>query len=257
MKAAVGVLPKLRTAAARPAPARASTVSETARLSSIATWCAVAADWQLEQSIVGVARAEVALRHGSHAEAQVFAEAAATQVSDLTFRALSVAGRAAHLASREEEALELYRRAEASASNDAERRDALWGQLVCAAELELPEASATLEGLNATILASDARDVVRSAAYTLSYQLHLGSLDLSAADTASELLAAVNDPLIESSFQNVYATALSLCARFDEGRETATALLSTVERYRFDFAIPWFRHHLVNRQYFSRIRTCS
>jgi ATP/maltotriose-dependent transcriptional regulator MalT len=212
---------------------------DTARLSTIETWCALASEASLESPVFGVARAEVALRRGRHAEAQVFAEAAVAPDSELTFRALSVAGRAAHLASREQEALELYRQAEACAPTDGERRDALWGQLMCAAELELPEASSTLEELNAAVRPGDARDVVRSAAYTLSYQMHLGSLELSSADMASELLGAVGDPIIASAFQAVYATALGLSARYQEAIEASTTLLATVRRYRFDFAVPY------------------
>jgi LuxR family transcriptional regulator, maltose regulon positive regulatory protein len=212
---------------------------DTARLSTIETWCALADDWHLTEPIVCIARAEVALRHGRHAEAQMFAEVAATGSAESVVRALSIAGRAAHLASHEEEALEFYRRAEASASTEAERRDARWGQLVCATELELPDAPSALAQLNATVVGSDARDLVRSAAYTLSFQVHLGTLDLSSADSASELLHAVNDPLIEASFQNVYAAGLALAARYDESRAVSKALRSTVQQYRLDFAIPY------------------
>ncbi|HLF00077.1 MAG TPA: hypothetical protein VI540_09285, partial [Gaiellaceae bacterium] len=102
---------------------------DTARLSTIETWCSFASDAALDAPIFALARAEAALRHGRHTEAQAHAEAAAGEGSDLTFRALTVAGRAAHLASREHEGLELYRRAESEASSESERRDALWGQL--------------------------------------------------------------------------------------------------------------------------------
>ncbi len=213
---------------------------DTARLATIETWCALASGSGLDAPTFALARAEVALRHGGHAEAQAFAEAAAAGPdSQLTFRALSVAGRAAHLASREEEALELYRRAEAAASTDAGRRDALWGQLICAAELELPEATSTLRYLSEDVKLSDRREVVRAAAYTLSYQLRMGSLDLSNADLAWQLLDAVDDPLIESSFQSVYSAALALSARYREALQVAAALLSTARRYRLDFAVPY------------------
>ena len=60
----------------------------------------------VDQPMFSIARAEVALRHGRHAEAQSFAEAAAAAGEPaLTFRGLAVAGRAAHLASREEDGL--------------------------------------------------------------------------------------------------------------------------------------------------------
>jgi ATP/maltotriose-dependent transcriptional regulator MalT len=212
---------------------------DTARLPTIETWCAAASESGLESSALSLARAEVALRHGRHAEAQTHAEAAASRGSELAFRSLSVAGRAAHLASREEIALELYRRAEAAATTEAERRDALWGQLICATELELPEAGETLQHLNSGVDRSDVREVVRAASYRLNFQVKLGTLDLADADAAYELLGALTDPLIVSSFQSTYSGVLALTARYEEALEVADAFLETARRYRLDFAVPY------------------
>ena len=52
---------------------------------------------------------------------------------------MAIAGRAAHLASREEDALALFGRAAAVAATEAERRDASWGELTCLIDLERPE----------------------------------------------------------------------------------------------------------------------
>ncbi len=213
---------------------------DTARLSTIETWCALASEFGLETPAFALARAEVALRRGRHAVAQAQAEAAATsKLPGLTFRAYSVAGRAAHLASREEEALELYRRAQAAATSETERRDALWGQVMCSIELEQPEATATLATLSSGMSLSNPREVVRAAAYTLSAQLKLGSLDLAQADLALELLTAVRDPLIESAFRNVHSAALALSARYEEALAAASDLLDVVKRYRLEFAVPY------------------
>jgi ATP/maltotriose-dependent transcriptional regulator MalT len=212
---------------------------DTARLPTIETWCAAASESGVDSGICSLARAEVALRYGRHAEAQTHAEAAASGQSELAFRSLSVAGRAAHLASREETALEVYRRAEAVAATEAERRDALWGQLICAIELELPEAAETLRHLNLHVNRSDVREVVRAAAYGLNNQVNLGALDLAEADAAYELLGTLTDPLIVSSFQSTYAGVLALTARYKEGLEVAEALLETARRYRLDFAVPY------------------
>ena len=70
---------------------------------------------------------------------------------ELRFRALCTAGRAAHLASREEHALDLFRRAGAAASHDEERVDALWGELLALIELERAEADETLRLLRTTV----------------------------------------------------------------------------------------------------------
>jgi len=140
---------------------------ETARLSTVQRWCDLAAASELTTPIFAVARAEVMLRHGKHVEAMAHAEGAAHRDPELAFRALSLAGRAAHLASREEEALDFYRRAEEKAATDSERRDAVWGQLICQAELELPETADALRLLKADVTLEDPRDAVRAAAYEI------------------------------------------------------------------------------------------
>ncbi len=197
---------------------------DTARLSTIETWCELAAELGLETPAFALARAEVALRRGRHAVAQAQAEgAASSDAAELRFRSLSVAGRAAHLASREEDALELYRQAEAAAATETERRDALWGQVICLIELERPEATHMLDDLTAAeawpILArwygrrriDDQRpDEARIARISAEVEL------------ATELLSVVDDPLIESAFRNVYSAALALSARYDEALTAAS-----------------------------------
>ncbi|HXF98658.1 MAG TPA: LuxR C-terminal-related transcriptional regulator [Gaiellaceae bacterium] len=210
---------------------------DTARLSTLETWCSVAAQAELDSPIFGVARAEVTLRQGRHAEAQAHAEAAAAVDSPYVFRAFSVAGRAAHLASREEAGLELYRRAESVAATEAERRDARWGQVICASELELPEATEMLEELLRTVRMSNTRDVVRAATCQLSYQIRMGNIDLADADVAWELSESVKDPLVRAAYYVAYANVLALSARYAEAHAIAKKLLRMIHDYRFDFAL--------------------
>jgi len=213
---------------------------DTARLPSIETWYEHAVQFDVDSPVVSVARAEVALRRGRYAEARAFGEvAAAAERFDLKFRALTVAGRAAHLASREEDALDLYRRAEAAASDDPERRDALWGQLRCLIDLERPGARGALDLLQQGVHLSEPAEVVRAAAHELSFQHRMGSLNVANVDVAAELLETIGDPLIESSFQSIYSTALGLSARYDDCLAVATQLLELAQRYRLDFAVPY------------------
>ena len=120
---------------------------ETARLSTVQRWCELAASAGADAPIFAVANAEVMLRHGRHVEAMAHAEDAASRDVELAFRSLSLAGRAAHLASRENDALAFYRRAEELAASESERRDAMWGQLMCSVELESPDAAEMLATL--------------------------------------------------------------------------------------------------------------
>jgi ATP/maltotriose-dependent transcriptional regulator MalT len=211
---------------------------EAARLSTIEAWCEVAASEHVALPIVCVARAEVTVRRGRFTEAQAHAEAAAESDSHLRFRAIALAARAAHLASREAEARELYQRAESAASSDTDLRDALWGQFICAVELELPEAHEMFRTLRADVKHSDTREVVRAAAYELHYGLKMATLDLTEADRVAELLDSVNDALLISSFQNIYSVMLGLSARYSESLMMAERLESTARKYRLDFAVP-------------------
>ena len=213
---------------------------ELALLPTIVGWCQVAASSLVDAPIVAVARAEVAQRRGRHAEAQAFAEVAANgSVDDLRFRALSLGGAAAHLASREVEAMEAFQRAEAAASCDRERREARWGQLICATELELPETRGLLESLVASVDLSDPREVVRAASSEIAYQLKFGPLVPTRAEIAAELVDSVVDPLLRSSFRNVYAQCLALSARYSEAAVVTQCLLDDIARNRLDFAEPY------------------
>jgi len=209
------------------------------RLPTLQKWCEFAADADLEDAIFFLGRSELALRSGRHVEAMAYGESAAAKDSELAFRALSVAGRAAHIASREEEALELYQRAEAAGSTESERRDAEWGQLMCAIELEMPDAGSTLLAMTADVRRSDVREIVRSAVLGLSYQVKFGNLDLTDADLAAELLESVSDPLMVSAFQSTYSGVLGLVARYEEAQRVADACFETIRRYRLDFARPY------------------
>ena len=60
----------------------------------------------------------------------------------------------------------------------SERRDALWGQLMCLIDLELPTATETLRITSRRrSIASDAREALRAASCTFDYQIKFGSLD--------------------------------------------------------------------------------
>jgi DNA-binding NarL/FixJ family response regulator len=211
---------------------------ETARLSTLETWCNFASGGRAESAINQLARAEVRLRDGRHLEASAYAEMAASDAS-LAFRALSVAGRAAHLASREEAGLALFQRAERVAATEDERRDAKWGQLACSIDLERPDSGHALDELSAGVGFADVRELVRMATHRIYLQLRTGALDLDEADTANRVLGALRDPIVETSFLSAYSIALALSARYAEAESAARALWLRAEQFRLDFARPY------------------
>ena len=210
-----------------------------ARLQTIDSWCKLALEASLDSPLFSVARAELSLRQGRHAEAETFAESAAVTGSPHAFRALCVAGRAAHLASREEKALELYERGELAAASDSERRDARWGQLMCLIDLERDDAGAALEDLLRGVRPSDPRDYVRAAMCKLQYQIRLSAFDLDDVEVAWRMRAACSDALIRASFENAYAHSLALAARYDEALDAVRGFFDTAQRYRLEFARPY------------------
>jgi DNA-binding NarL/FixJ family response regulator len=212
---------------------------DTARLPTIERWCELASEAGLEAPIFSLTRAETMLRVGRHLEAIAHAEAAAAGEPSLAFRALCVGGRSAHLVSREEDALALYERAERVATSEAELRDSRWGQLRCLIDLERSESRAALDALSEGVGFDDPRELVRAAAHGLMFQLRQGQLSLDESDVARQLLPAVADPLVRSSFLSAYSTALALSARYGDALSAAGALREIAEKYRLDFALPY------------------
>jgi DNA-binding CsgD family transcriptional regulator len=212
---------------------------DTGRLQTVQKWTDAAASVGVSAPILSLARSEVALRGGRHVEAISNAEAAAARDARLAYRAMSVAGRAAHLASREDDALAFFGRAGEAAASDSQRRDALWGAMGCLIDLEDPSAHASLARLSEEVTLGQPREFVRAAAYLIGLQIRLGSLDLEQADMARDVLSAVDDPLVESSFLNGYAFALALTARYEEALSVAEMLSDVAQRYRLEFALPY------------------
>jgi DNA-binding CsgD family transcriptional regulator/tetratricopeptide (TPR) repeat protein len=211
---------------------------ETARLSTIENWCECLHRFAPTAPALLLARAEVALRRGLLAEAQAHGEAIAAQSSSFRFRGLMIAGRAAHLASLDIEALELFRRAGAGARTRASRREAKWGEALCMMDLELPEATSAVDELASGVGLGDAREAVRAAMYRMICRTRIHILELTDADRVLQLLPGVDDPLVESAFLSVYSAGLGAAARYEDAWNAAAALLAIAQRYRLDFAVP-------------------
>jgi len=215
-----------------------------ARLTTIQTWIDRADARRLVSPTVGVARAELALRGGLHMSAQAFAESAMDSASDEqlseVYRAAMVAGRAAHSGSREVCALGFYRVAEEAATSQAEVRDALWGQLMCASALELDEAPSLLSRLESTIGQSDPYELIRMVDKKLGMDFRFGAVrHLADARRVSELVGHVADPFVRCSFRCAYACALNLSANYEDGHAEAVLLLDDATEFRVEPVRPY------------------
>jgi ATP/maltotriose-dependent transcriptional regulator MalT len=214
-----------------------------ARLSTVEKWVHRAERASVTAPVYRLARAELCLRQGEHLAAQTLAESVLRDVSDrrdLAFRALMTAAEAAHVAAREDVALSLFRRAQAVAGRQRQAREALWGQLMCMAELELDDAEVVLDDLAASVPTDDAQEIVREAGRRIGLELRFGYLKtLTSAREKHQLVPHVRNALVRTSFRSVFATALNLTADYSAALEIALEMISDAREHWLDFALPY------------------
>jgi ATP/maltotriose-dependent transcriptional regulator MalT len=214
------------------------------RLLAVEEWLRYARAKKLSpHPVFAVAEAELHVRHGRHVTALTVARSAmdaGTATGEVDYRLSIAAARAAHVGSRETDALDYYRRALASARTRLQKREAQWGELMCTAALERPEAHALLERLEQSVVQSDARDQVRMADKQLSVGFRFGYVKhLADSRIASELVDQVDDPLIRCSFLSMHAWALALGAYYEDALAVSTRLLQNATDFRVDPALPY------------------
>jgi DNA-binding CsgD family transcriptional regulator len=194
-------------------------------------------------AVFAVAETELHLRHGRHMTALTIARAAIESglaSGDVAFRLHLAAARAAHVGSREEEALQYYKSARTVAPTRLQEREARWGEIMCTAALERVEAHDLLAELKRSVIVSDARDQVRLADKQLSVGFRFGFVEhLSDSRGACELVDEVDDPFIRCSFLSMHAWALVLGAYYEEALSAAKRLLADATDFRVRPALPY------------------
>ena len=215
---------------------------EGARVPTLEHWVLRAADRVGESTSVLLAQAEIALRQGRHLAAQAVAERVCRNGDPgSAFRAFMIAGRAAHVGSREDEALALFDFAERAARTEVECRHAKWGQLTAAIDLELDRSRVLLDELKATAETGlDETEAVRQADKQLLLGLRFGSVtSLAGAKKVAELLPCVPDPFLRCSFGSMFSCALNLSAEYGQALVIAESLLQDARTFRVEFAMPY------------------
>jgi LuxR family maltose regulon positive regulatory protein len=213
----------------------------TGRLATLIRWLEYAAKHKVRGPAFDLARANVAFRQARYDEAELLAVEAARQglVADdkpLVSSAYSVAGHSAHLASREERSLDHYRSAERFSDDASQLRDALWGQLLCALDLDDADAREALARLEASGADTD-DDHVRLATGHLFVALRQGTgLNLGLAE--GHVTRNVENPMIRSSFLNGWVFALAFASHYEDALEASEKQIGEAKRNRFDFALP-------------------
>lgn len=213
------------------------------RLPMLREWVRYARARRFRHPVVALSEVELELRRGRHLTSLTLARGSLANdraPRELRYRLAMTAARAAHTGSREEEALELYRDAVVLAATAAQERDARWGELVCTAALERPEAHELLEVLRASVDRSDPCDLVRLADRQLSVGFRFGFVrHLPESQAAAELVDRIDDPFVRCSFRTVHAWALALGAYYDDSLVTVRELLRDATEHRVDPVLPY------------------
>lgn len=209
------------------------------RIPTLRNWAAVAPEGNPVARFVD---AEVAFREGRFHQSRALALLAAQEPDvdpDIAAKALLVGARAAHVASHEQEAWGMFTRARSMARSTRLQRIAALGELVTAIELERDDAKALLLDL-AVETTVDPTDRVIYADRKLSYEMHFGApMDIESARAAGQLLTLVPDPLVRTSFRNVFGYALASMGYFDESVELTREQLADAEEHRLDFVVAY------------------
>ena len=117
------------------------------------------------------------------------------------------------------------------------RRKAMWGEVMCAAALELSEAHDLLKELEEISVGHEPAELVRlvdrqvSLGYRFGYVRHLND-----ARRVAELVPLVDDPFARCSFRSIYGWALTLGSFYEEAHEQSQLLLDEATEYRVDVA---------------------
>jgi ATP/maltotriose-dependent transcriptional regulator MalT len=213
------------------------------RVTTVQRWVELARVAAPTAPIVRLAEIEVAFRTGNVATARGSARdlARTTRREDpLASRIYLRAGQISHLDDRVDEAVELFTRAEESADNASDLRNALWSRFVSLTDLDDREAAAaalaTLEGLPPMGL----EDLLRASQARLQSALRWGGVleAVEAATTALDLVDRSEDPVVRTGFLQTYGIALILAARYSEAASIARRELDEAERFKLDWVLP-------------------
>jgi LuxR family maltose regulon positive regulatory protein len=212
----------------------------TGRTITLSEWLEAAHDASAHTPLVAVLEAELAGRHGDAARAERVALQAAREGDlSLRFRALCLAGRAAHLDNRSSAALDHFREAEELATSATETQEARWGALLCA--VSFSDRSELKQALEAFLSyePQSADDILRAANARLCSGLLIGGLDEAVDEArASASVAADSDPVIASGYFNALSRCLTLLGRYDEALSLADQSIDLAESARLRFALP-------------------
>jgi LuxR family maltose regulon positive regulatory protein len=213
---------------------------DTGRTTTVKRWLALARANDVADPIVLLVDAEIALREGDGVRAEVLGERAGGLIGtgDTAARAFLVAGRAAHLRDNREAARANCAVAESLATSVDTKVQAQWTQFTSAVEERGPEAAAIVERMRK--VEDDRPDHALRVHYAQAFMLlesegeaHAAAREL---ELASGLLDRIRDPVLRTSFLNLYSHVMLVVGQYDEALDLAHRQIEEADANGVDFA---------------------
>lgn len=219
------------------------TMLEDARLATLDRWLELGEAMQVDAPIVDLAQAEIAFHRGQRDKAESLAVRASRGFEEahaMSSRAHYIAGLSAHLDYHNERAWTHCERALSTAATLGDSRDAIWGQLVVALDLEHPDTNSLLDQLIGLDDGSALSEVRLAVARFLVAVRNGDLVGLSRYfESGEHVLSRVKDPHMLSSFYSSIALLLAVQGRYEDA---LTAALRC-ERYAIDVRLPFVVPH--------------
>lgn len=210
------------------------------RVETLERWLERARAEHIDTPELDLADAEAALRRGDYLRAETLAlRVEARGASDLSARALICAGRSAHLADRYTEARGYFARARHLAERTADERDAVWGEMLAANQID-PGANPSLL-TRFEELADDSPETALRV-FVGKYQLAeaVGGLEPLVRFGKSLLPIAerARDPFNRTSFFDSLCRVFVLTGHYEEAQAMTNLEIEEAKRYGLRFVFP-------------------
>jgi DNA-binding NarL/FixJ family response regulator len=216
-----------------------------ARLSTLARWLSLAESSHVDAPIVDLVEAEIAFHHGKRKRSESLAIRATRRFDEdhpMRIRALCTAGMSAHMDYYNDRARLYFEQALDSAATVADKRDAVWGQLLVSLDLDLPDAGNLLESL-VSLDDGSAFSAVRLTLAQMMIAIRTGEAQGIAElfDSAEHLLPRVTEPRTVALFHTCHGFLLGLLGHYERARTIASRGEDYARDLRLPFVVPYLR----------------
>jgi LuxR family transcriptional regulator, maltose regulon positive regulatory protein len=214
-------------------------ILDSGRIVTARSWLELASRQLLEDPLLLLAEAEVALRQREDQKAQALGELAGSLLdSDLAARAYLAAARAAHLSSLSDDARRLCALVLSKDASPPIHLEALWTKFHVAREDSPSDAGVILERLQATVSPSQAHSLrLLAAKGILLCDQGLVTEAVKALEFAAASVSEAHDPFARTSSLHYLAYAYLLAARYDESIEASKRQIAEARETGLAFVV--------------------